>query len=102
MSKEEALKETSLYFDGLAKPSADIQGSNLKTNRLFISLRNNSTLSWDASPWKGDNWVEPWQDFYTWFFEKVDDPNYVFKYTSGETMIQRVDILSFNISVRPI
>lgn len=70
-------------------------------NRLTITMVDGKNLSWTDEDWKGKHKLEPWTNFYKWYFAK-DTPHYVMGYKNGETMFKRADIKSFTVEVKKI
>ncbi len=74
--------------------------NNKKYNQLIITFKNGTSLKWYIE-WKGteENIIEPWQDFYDWFVNEKESEMFFKKYDLGINLIQRCEILTFNIDV---
>lgn len=73
-------------------------GGKPKTNKLKIWFENGGETSWWVTPWTGTERIEPWKDFYRWWFGR-DSESYVMRWEKGETMIRRKDIKRFSVKI---
>lgn len=70
----------------------------VRKNELTVRTRDGATLSWAVDDWNGTVRIEPWKQFYKWFFGRTG-AEFVMRYDVGETMIRRDDIASFTVHV---
>ncbi len=72
----------------------------LRENTLTIETKN-GVISFRCSPFIGKSKIEPWINFYKWFFGRSSD-FYVAKFKDGERMIRRDDIVSFSVKITKV
>jgi len=70
----------------------------VKKNELTIKTKDGVTLSWAVDNWTGTKRIEPWKEFYKWFFGRTGEL-FVMHYNDGETMFRRSDIVRFTVHV---
>lgn len=69
-------------------------------SELTMVLASRGRMSWtkDADEARGAS--AHWQDFYKWFFSREQSKYYVMRYITGETMVLRDDIKSFDVVLK--
>lgn len=70
----------------------------VKKNTLIIYHTDGFSHSYTVETTNECGKVEPWKDFYKWYFSK-GTKTYTFRYDTGETTIKREDIKRFSISI---
>lgn len=71
-----------------------------KINEITISFRSGSKISFNLD-WTDESKpkIGPWINFYKWYFGRKESKVYMFRYMTGETMILRDEIYSFNVDI---
>lgn len=85
----------------LNKDSDKKEAKFTKKNVLYIYHTDGFSHSYTVETTNECGKVEPWKNFYKWYFSKVS-PTYTFRYDSGETTVRREDIKRFSIFVSDI
>ena len=72
----------------------------VSTNTLTVFLKNEKLWAWTVEPWDTSlNCIEPWKDFYHWYFGREASRCYVMRSQTGETMVLRSNILGFKVEI---
>lgn len=69
-----------------------------KKNVLTITTQDKYEYSFIIRNWYDTNRLTPWIPFYKWYFGRNGD-SYVHRYSTGEMMFRREDILRFRVEV---
>jgi hypothetical protein len=80
------------------KPTAAKKFTAVNINEFAVKTRDGEMLYWVVEDWKGENIIEPWLEFYKWFFGRSGEV-FVMRYNRGETMLMRADIMRFTVRV---